>query len=281
MRVSKQKNRSAHGTETDTRKFFRYIVLTLYGLAVAFFLFSSAGTSFSDHLWLLWAGFVLCLCSMTSVWASCYQGHAAIPSVALTLSTLGYWWLLTDVPYHPFRDESEICWAVVVIVQTLATAGGVSALDSFSKTSRRKFRVDEVSGAVRRRFTFRIETTIWWTTCSAIALFAVRYLVQVNGWATNPPARSAVVLAIAAGLVGAVFAVIWLAVFRGAIWTNVIQRSLIALPAFTIFVMAFHIAVVGFQNVNTADLTPAALLFGSQCSFVALTMIATLNHTRR
>lgn len=280
---SNRRSRKSHGTETDARKFVRYITLTVYALLFGIALLIATGQRGASNgaPVLLFTAFTLSQNAMVAIWAACFRGPAILPCAACTVASFGCWWILAGVPFIAFGDESEICWAIVVFTQSIATVLFTTCLDTFSKTSRRKYSGQSFHGVPLRRFSFSVGTLILWTSFAALGLFAVRETLLRMGWYSDTPQWTAVLIALLLAFLGSGFAVAWLATFRGAIWMIVAQRLLIMAPVFLFTTLFFHLSVSYFHPEIHTDLRTNFLLLAGQAGFGGLTLTATLNHTRR
>ncbi|WP_372897947.1 hypothetical protein [Stieleria sp.] len=276
-----RKSSVAHGSETNARKFVRNLTVTLYGLVFVASAFLVTRWQLVDDGGLLFVAFVLSQCSMIALWAADYRGHTAISCAAITFFSILCWWIIARFRFVGFGDASEICWVIVVATQAVATITGATCIDTFSKSSRRKYSDRIVHGVQLRRLSFGIGNLILWTTFVAIGLLIVRQILYANGWTADLPGATQTLLAILMGLCGAAIAVMWLATFRGAIWTVVAQRSLIWFPVFLFGTLFFHMLLAYLQKANFIQPTKTVVPLVGQYVLSGWTLLATLNHTRR
>lgn len=287
MPRSKRKSGASHATESNHRSFFRNITLTV--CVLVFVVAIATGWFTEQHgqgmAGLLFVSFVLSQCSMVGTWAASwnveFRGHTALTCAVVTLCSIVCWLTITGFRYVGFGDASEVCWAITICSQLLGTAIGATMLDNFSKTSRRRYRGQSLRGARLRRFSFDTGTLITWTTFAGIAFFAVHTIMVANGWEADLPTRFQAILAILLGLSGAVYAICWLAIFRGAVWSVVGQRLMIWLPLFLFSALFFHV-VIGYDNsTNFANPIQTVTPLVGQYLFDGVMLLATLNHSRR
>lgn len=281
MPPSKRKSGAAHGNETNARKFVRNICLTLYALVLVASAFSVTRWQGVENHWLLLVGFVLSQCSMVALWAADFRGHAAVSCAALTFVSILCWWIITPFRFIGFGDASEVCWVIVVTTQALATMTGATCLDTFSKSSRRKHSNRVVHGVRLRKFSFSIGNLILWTTFVAVGLLIVQQILLSNGWTSDSPGATQVWLALLMGLAGAALAVMWLAIFRGALWPVVAQRLIMWLPVCLFGTFFFHLLMAYLQGALFIPSIKTVTPLVGQYFFDGLTLLATLNHTRR
>ena len=296
MQTLERKSGASHGTESNARKFCRNITVTLYALVVAAATLIVVSGRLSGDILLPLAPFVLSLCSMIAIWSASYRPPlsedrpvfplvgllwSAIPCAATTFSAVMGWYLIARLRFFQYSDSAAICWGIAIGTQVLVTLLGTLAIDTFSKGSRRKFS-DRVVGGVRlRTFSFSIGSMILWTTFVAFALLVVRMILIQSGWIDETPKGTAVLVAVLLGLCGAVVALIWLVIYRGAVWAAVFRRSLSWFPVFLLTAIGFHLLVSYFHPSHHLSPRYTAMLVFGQVLLGGLTLTATLNHTRR
>lgn len=280
-RRTRSRSRVTHSSEGNARKFFRNITLTTYALVLVFCAFIVPDRRvLNDNSYILVA-FVLSQCSMVGIWAASFRGHHAIAGAAMTLFSVLCWWTITAFRFIAFGDASEICWLIVVVTQSITTILATVCLDTFSKSSRRKRSDRMVNGVALRKLSFSVGNLILWTTFVAIGLLLVQWIMSRQGWSAKSPDAVKAMLAIGLGLGGTVFAAIWLAIFRGAIWPIVGKRFLIALPVFLFIPFLLHVVLIYVLQSQFLDPLTTTFPLSGQAIFNGLTLLATLNHTRR
>jgi hypothetical protein len=122
---------------------------------------------------------------------------------------------------------------------------------------------------------------ILWTTSTAIGLMVIRLIMISKNWSAETLGVENAGIAILMGVCGAALAIIWLAIFRGAIWSRVLVRSLFAIPAFAVVIVFFYIVAIQFITSGIVDPTTTLIPLVGQTVIIGLTLLAMLNHSRR
>lgn len=270
---------SSHGSESDLRRFARNMFLTGCALAIAAIMLT--GTELQGYWALVMVAFVLSQCSMVAIWAANFGGHAAISSIALSAISLCCWWTIAAFDFVAFVDADAECWAIVILTQTVATYFGAALIETFRRRSQRKQRERRSDSKRSNRSPRRVTALTLWTTCAAGSIIAVLAVIDRKHGPIASLTKDQGLAAFTMGLGGALIAVLWLFIFRGSVWGRVAIRTSLLLPILSLIPLAFYRVISSAAAPLDLDPVMTVLPIVLQIVFVALSIIATFNHSRR
>ena len=275
----KQGSSASHGSESDFRKFIRNMYLTAVGITLV--MIEWFGIGMGGQLALIIVAMALSQCSMVVIWSSGFRGSPIISYAVVTVSAVLMWHVINRVDFIGFGDAAAASSEIVVLTQILVTLAGTKLLGTLSKTSRRENSRRSVRKGKRKTLSMSIGTRILGMGIAAVGLLAVHIMMRLNEWSWGAMTVDQSLIAAAMGVSGAAIAIIWLTIFRRAVWWKVGARAIAWLPVFFGIPTAFY-WIVSYPNPMTAvDALNTTLPLSAQVVLDGLTLLVTLNHTRR